>query len=327
MDDNKIRMGKDWNNRSSGGGGGGGGGGGNDVQSIRGYGAIIGTCDAAREKESNKELINLVNQAIERLYPELLADTSSTALASSSTEHLDGTSSSSTSKTNAELLQDELNFVRKQSKTSKHHAMSVNIGIKGIVVAKLTSRSMCPVKIVTSIFTLVADERQPICRHLIRVIPLSRTFFPNVEELRDNTRAALLGSLCSVGTIPTVLGKRKTSDETEGRSDEAKDVMTMKATEEDTIGDLPVTSSVEGASTVAVLPPLKLIGHTTLEYCVQFKRRNHNTLERVESQDAINAVVPSGMIVNYRKPEVRKSQNDFFICMYIYFVYCLRSWF
>lgn len=36
---------------------------------MKGFGAILATCDAAREKESAKELVNLVQQALEVLKP------------------------------------------------------------------------------------------------------------------------------------------------------------------------------------------------------------------------------------------------------------------
>lgn len=71
-----------------------------DLNSIRGLGCIIATCDAAREKEANKELVNLVTQAIERLYPEI-EDASAVdgGMKSSS-------SSSAGNKSMAELLQE-----------------------------------------------------------------------------------------------------------------------------------------------------------------------------------------------------------------------------
>lgn len=37
----------------------------NALGDCRGYGCVMGTCDAARERETSKELVNLLTQAIE----------------------------------------------------------------------------------------------------------------------------------------------------------------------------------------------------------------------------------------------------------------------
>ena len=51
-------MGKNWN-----GGRGGGAGGGSGLSKLRGsYGTILGTCDAGKERECSKELLNVFNQ-------------------------------------------------------------------------------------------------------------------------------------------------------------------------------------------------------------------------------------------------------------------------
>jgi len=41
--------------------------GGNALANCRGFGCVMGTCDAARERETSKELVNLLTQAIEQL--------------------------------------------------------------------------------------------------------------------------------------------------------------------------------------------------------------------------------------------------------------------
>ena len=37
----------------------------NALGDCRGFGCVMGTCDAARERETSKELVNLLTQAIE----------------------------------------------------------------------------------------------------------------------------------------------------------------------------------------------------------------------------------------------------------------------
>ncbi len=41
---------------------------GNDLQSVRGYKAILISCDNAKEREAVKESMNLINQTIEAIY-------------------------------------------------------------------------------------------------------------------------------------------------------------------------------------------------------------------------------------------------------------------
>lgn len=55
-------MGKNW--RGSSGGGGGGGKGGGNLKG-KGHGSILGTCDAGRERECSKELVNIFSQVME----------------------------------------------------------------------------------------------------------------------------------------------------------------------------------------------------------------------------------------------------------------------
>ena len=64
-------MGKNWRGGKGRRGAGGGGGGANDVSSLRGNGCILATCEGARVRETNKEVLNLINHAIENIYPGL----------------------------------------------------------------------------------------------------------------------------------------------------------------------------------------------------------------------------------------------------------------
>lgn len=61
-------MGKNWKGHR-GTGNKGGGGGGADLASVRGFACVAGTCDSAREREANRELCNLLNDALDDLYP------------------------------------------------------------------------------------------------------------------------------------------------------------------------------------------------------------------------------------------------------------------
>ena len=64
--------------KRKGGGGGGGGynkGRGEDITSARGQACVIATCNVAREREGSRELITLLTQMIEKIYPVQEVDT------------------------------------------------------------------------------------------------------------------------------------------------------------------------------------------------------------------------------------------------------------
>lgn len=133
-------------------------------------------------------------------------------------------------------------------------------------------RQMCPVKIVSSIFDRVEKERLPICRHVVRVIPLMNTFYANLEGAKE----------CAKELIDKHFGIK---DE-EGHISDSADATTLLG-----------KRKLEAIESVG--------GPRPLEFCVQFKRRNHDTLTREEIQGAILELIPKGVVVNYRTPEVK----------------------
>jgi hypothetical protein len=156
-----------------------------------------------------------------------------------------------------------------QGRTAKQLVMSVNVGIKGLVLVKLSDSHMCPVKIVSSIFDRVANERLPICRNVVRVIPLMSTFYPDLEGLKE----------CAASLICTHFG--------------TDDDISSSAAASSVLGKRKVDSQTTATD-----------GQRPIDFCVQFKHRNHDTLKREEVQGVILELVPKGFVVNYRSPEV-----------------------
>ena len=186
-------MGKNWRGGSGGGRGGGGrggrgggrGGGGsnNDTSSCKGHGAIIGTCDAARERETSKEMVNLLNQAIEIMCP-----TSTTE-----DEYPEPESTSYGGGSVKDMLAQEIAQVRKQRHTATQNVMSVDTKVKGLVLIKIMRKDLCPVDLVKTIFDRVRKEREPCSRHVVRLIPLQRVFYPNNNDLSDKVASIIQG--------------------------------------------------------------------------------------------------------------------------------------
>ena len=182
-------MGKNWKGPGGGRGGrgggrggrGGGGGSNNDTSSCKGHGAIMGTCDAARERETSKEMVNLLNQAIESLGMAIRDDTESTQHESSS----GGTDSVK------DMLAQEIAQVRKQKHSATQNVMSVDTKVKGIVMIKVMRSDLCPLELVKAIFERVRTEKEPCSRHVVRLIPLQMVFFPNNNHLSENVASII----------------------------------------------------------------------------------------------------------------------------------------
>lgn len=208
-------MGKNWKGR----GGGGGGGGGGDFTNCRGFACVIGTCDAAREKESNKELTNLLNQAIERVYPPSSSGSAEAEPAAAKEESI------------ADMLQNELKQFRQQKHSGAQDIVTINTGIKGIVFAKISRRDVCPVKLVKSIMDQIRDEKVPCSRHLVKIIPLQLAFYGGETEFINSSK--ILAEACFTSedasvTLPTlqlsrVVHKRKSDQIEDGAEGESKE--------------------------------------------------------------------------------------------------------
>jgi hypothetical protein len=112
--------------------------GGNDLPSCRGHGIIMATCDTAREREASNELVNLINNFCEEMYPEIIDTDIPPTEEKLSIE---------------ELIRREVEAVKDTSKNyAIQKAISIQTGVKGIVLVKLTHKSHCPRQIVNKIF-------------------------------------------------------------------------------------------------------------------------------------------------------------------------------
>jgi len=159
--------------------------GGHDFSSCRGYSVVLGTCDAAKERETSRELVTLLNDAIEELYPQLFVDHVAKEENEESTNIV-----SKSSLSISELLKREADVVR-QKKHSTQIVFSINTNIKGVAMVKIAKKEVCPVYLLKNIFDRVKKERVPCCRYAVRLIPLQSVFFPEEEEFRLNAQNIL----------------------------------------------------------------------------------------------------------------------------------------
>lgn len=310
-------MGKNWKGRGGGGGRGGGSGGGNDLASCRGYAAIIGTCDAARERESTKELSNLLSQTIERLGlttpPPTLEEEESADPSSKGNESIE------------DMLRNEVMQIKNQKRAGTQDFVSINTGIKGIVLVKIARRDLCPIMLVKSIFDQISSEKVPCSRHLVRVIPLQILFFAGEDDFTNITKLLLEGTFEKPDiTLPKlqlskVIHKRKTPEgeadvasecanvDEEGESGNSKrariescieEIKTVQTAAEvvevpkpEVVSDTPL--AVEATSATSSVP------HVMVKYMLMFKARNHNTLTKTFALNKFRELTPSFLRQDY----------------------------
>ena len=341
-------MGGKWKGHKGGRGGGGGGGWGggayNDLKSVQGHACILGTSEGSRVKEGNKEILNLVSEAIEELYPDL--DKSEDNIDNSL---VGNTSTASSDHTLSDLLKEELEVLKKARVSSKQIFTSVNTKVKGVFCIKFLRKEICPVRIVCSIFDRVSADKAPVSRYICRLMPIMKSFYPDLEEVVETVRTMVHQKYGLPGEELPILGKRiashdnscevngdnpivmplnkqrKTEDTYEDRNEGDDELLskgkdrvdehegynvdgdTVLADETDIKTDKR-TEKVKLKRKPAEFLPAKLPNTVKVpEYCVLFKRRNADTLVRDECLDSINNIMPEGATVNYKQPKVRKA--------------------
>eukprot|EP01036_Dinobryon_divergens_P043320 gene43320-57655_t len=302
----------------------------NGTSTIRGHACVIGTCDAAREREATKELTNLLLQALEEC-PNLESSKPSDD-ATSKDMSIQG------------ILALELENLKKINKESSQAVVSINTGMKGVILIKIQRQDICPVQIVHSIFDRVKREKLPCSRHIIRLIPLQKVCYPNDEELTTtvlsfindqitNKAADFIQTTSSQSAeedalepIPKKLCTRDEEDETVTSSESMigsdattttlNPVLPTTSSEEksytnDDISDVPAVPETNLNPTP---PPISISSSTplatpvsssslSLSYSVIFKRRNHNIIHRTQVQNLINRSMPPWARINYTKPQ------------------------
>lgn len=266
---------------------------GGDLSSLRGSSCVIATCDVAREREATKELVNLLTQTIDELYPNVAME--------SSRASKNETSATTTSTSSIEnLLAAE---IRECSR--KQPVISINSGVKGFVVAKIVPSSICPVKLVKAIFDQVEHTKLSLSRHLCRVVPLSKVFFANEIEFETNMKSLIQ----EVFDLP----HDNTSD---ASVDDVQPTKKVKQDDTTPIALLPEAPTHDlGPESCISSDNTSICAKRTLEPSQQsepllpisilFKKRNHNTLSRIPVQQFVFSHIPrTKCTVDFKHPKV-----------------------
>jgi hypothetical protein len=278
-----------------------------DFSSCRGYGIILATCDAARERETSKELVNIVNDAIERVYPESLIDKRN-----EETEEAVAKDVPSSSSSLAALLKQEISEA-KERKSSKHLTVfSIQTGVKGITLVKLLKREYCPVKLVTDIFAHIEKEKQSFTRYAVRLIPLQYVFFPKEEEFVENINL-ILGHSEPLTASSSSSGESRVLPTPPASDEEIPNVGEKRSLEEeiaDTDEREPKLAKVEESissrehKSQIIMPDFPVLPTERFKYVVLFKARNHNVLTRTFVLNHMTRILQTRAIPDYKQPTV-----------------------
>lgn len=157
-----MGKGKTWNKK------GGGGSVTSNLSAARGFGCVISTCDVNRAQEGSKELLNLLTQTIEVVYPHILNE---------------GSSSRHTEDGKHLSMEDALALEIQKTMNTKV-VQSLQTGVKGLICVKICHHDVNPVVLVRHIFDNVRKTGMACARHLCRVVPLEKVFFANEDEFK-----------------------------------------------------------------------------------------------------------------------------------------------
>lgn len=189
---------------------------------------------------------------------------------------------------------------------------------------------------VRSIFARVQKERLPISKHVVRIVPLQRVFFPDGNELEENARDLVASFFkepslqipndVDMSSEMTSSAKRKLSGDDESGEEVGVDGHSAKLVcteskqgvvpEEDAKisneAALDSVNKLEGDESVlnSVLPTPSVVSSRPpsfprkFVYAVQFKARNHNVLEKQTVYSTVNKCMPSFARVDRNHYEV-----------------------
>lgn len=226
------------------------------------------------------------------------------------------------------MIRNEVMQVKKQRHWGTQDFISINTGIKGIVLVKISRRDICPILLVKSIFDLVSTEKVPISRHLVKLIPLQLIYFAGEEEFGNVTKLLVEGNFTNPtgATLPTlqlsrvVHNKRKAPEEGGAAetgnepAEEAEEGDSKRARTESNVEAAPAAEEREIVTPVqepvapveeevpavaASAEPVSTVPREIIKYMVLFKARNHNTLTKTFVLQKFRELVPPYLRQDY----------------------------
>ena len=268
-----------------------------DFASCRGYGIILGTCDAAKERETSKEMVNLVVEAIERVYPESLIQKEEEVFEEEQAKVDKGSLSI------ADLMKQEISQVKAKKASNLATAVSIKTDVKGIALVKLLKHEYCPIELVLNIFKKIEAEKKSCCRYTVRLVPLKYVFFPKEEDFKDNIEKILNAEMgIPIPVRPQPPQPSESSEVAVGEKREREENEEESTDDPATKHQKVEVSSVENV--VAVPPPAPVYPAEKIRFVMHFKARNHNVLVKNFVNDYVNRLVNGYAVADYRQAKV-----------------------
>jgi hypothetical protein len=331
-------MGKNWRGPRKGGFGGKNTNSDNSIGSCKGHGIIMATCDSARERETNKEIVTLVDMILEEWEASGKIDRLPEAESTSLKEDR------SKDESIADILAAEIAEAQKEAKGFKpKNSRIINTNIKGVVIVKVMRQGCCPVEIVRAIFEKVKGDRKAYSRHIVRMIPLRYCFYPDEWDLVENVRKCVDDTFPGLQLPPThftrpkderekrLVAQRASWDGKEGGDAEgatggssdtivAVDAHSEECTDsnkrerEGSLVDEGTATKVkrtgaEGGTTTQTITteaPATAVAYAPFSYKVAFKARNHNILDKAKAMDYVKNNMPAAPMTSpaWQNPDV-----------------------
>jgi hypothetical protein len=192
-------------------------------------------------------------------------------------------------------------------------------------VVKIAQPHICPIRLVRSIFEKVQRTHLACSRHLCRIVPLSKVFFANEAEFETNMKALIAETFnLPLPVQPAPAAEESsaplTAEGEEGERTEIQPLKKMKQDEESAVplpnpeeesqlASLNTDSGVEEAAAAASgkrsITEMQSVVAPLLPVSILFKKRNHNTLNRLHMQHVIFGNMPrSRCTVDFKNPKV-----------------------
>ncbi|CAM9298210.1 unnamed protein product, partial [Choristocarpus tenellus] len=156
------------------------------LSDIKGHQAIIATCDVCNAARATKELINLLNDFADRIYPKTKCEFSNDVEETSPNvaAGMGDTAVNRPGELSVEdLVRHEAEALRSRSGETGRF-VSVNTGVKGVIAICVMRSEIDIVVLVASIFSDIRRTKERKSRFLQRVIPLHVTSYAEVESLK-----------------------------------------------------------------------------------------------------------------------------------------------
>jgi hypothetical protein len=325
-------MGKNWKAFHTSGGGGSK----NDFSSCRGFAVIMGTCDAAREREATKELINILTTETEMNHDLV----SSEEMDHSKVDDVHGSlkgdlsnTSSSNSLSVEDILKNEINEIKQHrnngSNSSIQFFTSINTGIKGIVLVRVNRKSLCPVRLLKSLFDRIRFTKLQVSRYLAKVIPLQICFFPTEVDLVATLKLVIDKEFvdCTDKSLPclndeSLKSKKRTIDQVHGSNNCSNDDNYDDSPDHASTGIEASNNPSKEIKDSSTTPPVDIAPSASVvatraasTYLLLFKARNHNVLSKTSCLQHLRQLMPPHMKQDYINSNVSHTGREVFVCI------------